>query len=111
MIQKTQELRLLEDIEISSVSRGPLFDCHLPDDSLHLGPFSSVQSFHQPFTSWHGQHNRGWPIVFTRGDLSSLNILVCGDDIIGIIDWETAGRYPSYRGYTTACQVNPQNSV
>lgn len=60
MIQKTQELRPLEDIEISSVSRWPLFDCHLPDDSLHLGPFSSVQSFHQPFTSWHGIWPETW---------------------------------------------------
>jgi RIO-like serine/threonine protein kinase len=30
--------------------------------------------------------NKTWPLVFTHGDLSSLNILVCGDNIIGIID-------------------------
>jgi len=34
--------------------------------------------------------------VFTHGDLSSLNVLVRGDQIVGIIDWETAGWYPSY---------------
>ncbi|KAI9038535.1 aminoglycoside phosphotransferase family protein [Aspergillus affinis] len=55
-------------------------------------------------------HDRDWPIMFTHGDLSSLNILVRGDDIVSIIDWETAGWYPSYWEYTTACQVNPQNS-
>ncbi|KAF3017292.1 hypothetical protein E8E15_004805 [Penicillium rubens] len=32
------------------------------------------------------------------------------DDIVGIIDWETSGWYPSYWEYTTAYQVNPQNS-
>ncbi|WPG99016.1 Hypothetical protein R9X50_00181800 [Acrodontium crateriforme] len=47
--------------------------------------------------------------VFTHGDLSSLNILARGDDIVGIIDWETAGWYPSYWEYTTAWPVNPHN--
>ncbi|KAJ5715183.1 Aminoglycoside phosphotransferase [Penicillium malachiteum] len=54
--------------------------------------------------------NKSWPLIFTHGDLSSLNILVRGDDIVGIIDWETAGWYPSYWEYTSAHQVNPQNS-
>jgi len=26
------------------------------------------------------------------------------------VDWETAGWFPSYWEYTTACQVNPQKS-
>jgi thiamine kinase-like enzyme len=55
------------------------------------------------------QHQRSWPLKFTHGDLSSLNILARGDKIIGIIDWETAGWYPSYWEYTTACYVNRQN--
>lgn len=33
-----------------------------------------------------------WPMpVFTHGDLGSLNILVRGDDIVRIVDRETAG--------------------
>lgn len=36
------------------------------------------------------QHRRDWPLVFTHGDLSSLNILACGDKVVGIVDWETA---------------------
>jgi len=48
-------------------------------------------------------------LVFTHGDLSSLNILASGDDIVGIVDWETAGWYPAYWEYTTAWHVNPQN--
>ncbi|PTU20112.1 hypothetical protein P175DRAFT_0510055 [Aspergillus ochraceoroseus IBT 24754] len=45
--------------------------------------------------------------LITHGDLSGLNILIHGDDIVGIIDWETAGWYPSYWEYTSAHQVNP----
>lgn len=51
------------------------------------------------------------PLVFTHGDLSSLNILASGDEIVGIVDWETAGRYPSYWEYTTDLNVNPQNQL
>ena len=39
------------------------------------------------------------PIVFTHGDLSSFNIVARVDGIVGIIDWETAGWYPSYWEY------------
>jgi aminoglycoside phosphotransferase (APT) family kinase protein len=48
--------------------------------------------------------------VFTHGDLSSLNILVRRDDILGLVDWETAGWYPPYWEYTSACQVNLRNT-
>lgn len=47
--------------------------------------------------------------VLTHGDLSSLNILASGNKVVGIIDWETAGWYPSYWEYTTAWNANPQN--
>jgi thiamine kinase-like enzyme len=47
--------------------------------------------------------------VFTHGDLSSLNVLASGDKITGIVDWETAGWYPSYWEYSTAWNVNLQN--
>lgn len=47
--------------------------------------------------------------VLTHGDLSSLNILVRGDKVVGIIDWETAGWFPHYWEYARAWNVNPQN--
>ena len=57
------------------------------------------------------QHEEPYPsLVFTHGDLNSLNILACGDKVVGIVDWETAGWYPSYLEYTTACQVSLHNS-
>lgn len=37
--------------------------------------------------------------VFTHGDLTPRNIMVQGDHITGIIDWETAGWFPDYWEY------------
>lgn len=85
---------------MASVNSGSLFDCRVPGCSLHFSPFTITQDFH-----WHlrrgmefdlrldpeiqdliKQQSKTWPLVFTHGDLSSLNILVRGDDIIGIIN-------------------------
>lgn len=42
------------------------------------------------------------PPVFTHGDLNPSNILVRGNRVAGIVDWEFAGWYPYYWEYTTA---------
>lgn len=124
MIQEMRELHPQEGMGVASVDGGSLFDCRLPGPSLRFGPFRSIRDFHRHLRSGVElepgldsevqnlikQQNRDWPLMFTHGDLSSLNILVREDKIIGIIDWETAGWYPSYWEYTRACQVNPQNS-
>lgn len=55
-----------------------------------------IQGSTWQFSSLLGNTIETSPIVFTHGDLSSLNILARVDDIVGIIDWETAGWYPSY---------------
>jgi aminoglycoside phosphotransferase (APT) family kinase protein len=110
---------------ICSVSGGPLYDSRIPQMTRRFGPFRSVREFHAylrkgtqaqsgdsadflKLTSLHAQ-DWGAP-TFTHGDLSSLNILVRDDRVVGIIDWVTSGWYPPYWEYTTACQVNPQNS-
>ena len=36
-----------------------------------------------------------------------MNIIVRGDKVVGIIDWETAGWWPEYWEYTSAWHVNP----
>jgi thiamine kinase-like enzyme len=46
------------------------------------------------------------PPVFTHGDLNPTNILVRGDQVVGIIDWEFAGWYPCYWEYTSAWQAH-----
>ena len=35
------------------------------------------------------------PYTFTHGDLTSVNIMVENGNLIGIIDWEASGYYPS----------------
>lgn len=110
---------------ISSVNGGSLYDPRMPCITGRFGPFQNVQEFHcylrngiQAHSNHDADiktlitlHSQDWNApTFTHGDLSSQNILVRGDNIVGIIDWETAGWYPPYWEYTTACQVNPQNS-
>jgi aminoglycoside phosphotransferase len=121
------ELRTLStpSSAIASVIGGPLYDGRLPGGETEwLGPFKDIQDFHDHLRNdiqTHGcnddvnklidLHRQHWDgPSFTHGDLSGLNILLRGDDVVGIVDWETAGWYPSYWEYTTACQVNPQNS-
>ncbi|OAA34501.1 Aminoglycoside phosphotransferase [Metarhizium rileyi] len=41
---------------------------------------------------WPHNQDRDWgPPVFTHGDLNRFNILVRGDQVVGIIDWEFEG--------------------
>lgn len=124
MVREIRKLQPPEGMGVASVDGGPLFDCRVPGLSLRFGPFNTIQDFHRHLrmgmefdSRLHPQiqdlikqQSKPWPSVFTHGDLSSLNILARGDDIVGIIDWETAGWYPSYWEYTSAYQVNPQNS-
>ena len=109
---------------VRNVDGGSIWDSRLPGTSMCHGPFESVHDFHRYLRGGFNAdpnhypevselialQDRAWsPPVFTHGDLSSLNILVHGDVIVGIIDWETAGWYPSYWEYTTASQVSPMN--
>ncbi|KAJ7452851.1 kinase-like protein [Mycena latifolia] len=41
-------------------------------------------------------------IVFTHGDLAPRNIIVQGDVVVGLIDWEHSGWYPEYWEYCKA---------
>ena len=97
----------------------------MPGTSNFFGPFRTVQDFHRHLRSGQEAHPehipeiselisqqdslQSNPVVFTYGDLSSLNVLASGDKIVGIVDWEPAGWYPSYWEYTTAWNINPRN--
>lgn len=48
-------------------------------------------------------------IVFAHGDLSQHNILVKGNKIVGLIDWEYAGWYPEYWDYVKFFERSPKN--
>ncbi|RAH70030.1 uncharacterized protein BO66DRAFT_438735 [Aspergillus aculeatinus CBS 121060] len=43
-------------------------------------------------------------IVFTHGDFAPRNILVEGDRVTAVLDWEDAGWYPEYWEYIKAMQ-------
>lgn len=124
--QMIREMRSISPTHmcIANVDGGPLYDGRVAGTSLRFGPFRHVQDFHKHLRCGMGfhqdlqseikeliaQHEEPCQsLVFTHGDLSSLNILARGDEVVAIVDWETAGWYPPYWEYTTACQVNPQN--
>ncbi|WPH03539.1 kinase-like protein [Acrodontium crateriforme] len=107
-----------ENTLVSSVNGGSLYDPRMPCSTGRFGPFNNVQEFHDYLRNGiqaHSNHNAGlaklinlhsqdWSgLTFTHGDLSSLDILVRGEEVVGIVDWETAGWYPSYWEYTAAC--------
>ncbi|TQV94306.1 hypothetical protein V2A60_002660 [Cordyceps javanica] len=113
---------------VSSIDGGPFYDCRLPS-RLYWGPYATVREFHEALIDgmsldteytlapdladlselFKFYRQSGNELVLTHGDLSSLNILVQGDAVIGIVDWETAGWFPVYWEYTCAKYVNPQN--
>lgn len=111
---------------VANVDGGSLFDPRISVPTWRFGPFTCIQAFHEflhdglrpsptmppAVNDLITQHDGPqWSLLptFTHGDLSSLNILAKGDEVVGIVDWETAGWFPSYWEYTTACQVNPRN--
>lgn len=122
MIEEMRALTPAPDTGVESVTGGQLWDCRMAKSDT-FGPFRTVQDFHRYLHQDHpvipenhpdinlllSLHEKSWPLRFTHGDLSSLNIMVEGDRVTGIVDWETAGWYPSYWEYTTACNVNPRN--
>ncbi|TKA64550.1 hypothetical protein B0A49_09936 [Cryomyces minteri] len=121
---------------VASVDGGSLYDMRLPglglgypkQTPLRFGPFDDIPAFHRwlrrpastvadhfgpevnELINLHEQTDWGSP-VFTHGDMTSLNVLVQGDSVVGIVDWETAGWYPSYWEFTTASQVTFRNGL
>ncbi|KAJ4313791.1 hypothetical protein N0V84_009252 [Fusarium piperis] len=125
MITELQSVSPPKETRVGSIDGGPFYDCRLPSQ-LYWGPYATVREFHEALI--HGvkldaeyalppdlsellafYRQSGNELVLTHGDLSSLNILVQGDTVVGIIDWETAGWFPGYWEYTCAKYVNPQN--
>ncbi|KAF2010922.1 kinase-like protein [Aaosphaeria arxii CBS 175.79] len=131
--QMVQELRSVpcQTDGVSNLNRGPLHDCRLQPSSW--GPSRTIADFHlslrnnvtleslesshslspavvsdlRRLITFHESTLRG--PVLTHGDLSSLNILIRDDKVVGIVDWDTAGWLPYYWEYTMAWHANPQN--
>ncbi|KAF8849680.1 kinase-like protein [Acephala macrosclerotiorum] len=122
-----QELRALEpppNTGVESCVGGSLYDSRLPHGTPRFGPFKTIQDFHRwlrnnleptqigddvtakdadDIKAMVVKQDGLWPSpVFTHCDLNPFNILIRGDQIVGIIDWEFSGWYPSYWEYTSA---------
>lgn len=126
MIQQMRQIPAPAGCGVSNVDGGAIYDPRLPKPSF-WGPFRTIHDFHRELRAGVDEpeysgiavpdlvpliafHNQPWPYpVFTHGDLSSFNILARGDEVVGIVDWETAGWMPPYWEYTSAWNVNPQN--
>lgn len=124
MVQEMRSLKPLPGTGVESCVGGSLRDSRIPRTSPRFGPFKTVQEFHlwlreglQPSQVegrkddpvWEevrdmaaAQDNPWPPPVFTHADLSPFNILVRGDRVVCLIDWEFAGWYPHYWEYTSA---------
>ncbi|KAG6365486.1 hypothetical protein INS49_007097 [Diaporthe citri] len=103
------QLRGLKGSFIGSFDGGPAVDSRLFVNEG--GPFRTVAEhidfvLSDPPRNWPGaapMHNMvrsqmrtDYDVVFTHGDLKSINILVQGSRITAIIDWGYAGYYPEY---------------
>lgn len=124
--QYINEMRALNPptVGIGGINGSKLYDPRIPGGVQGFGPFASVHDFHT-FLSHSIDYSPENPAEvnallemyrnsshsprFTHGDLSSQNILVNGDEIVGIVDWTTSGWYPDYWEYTMALNTNTYN--
>ena len=115
---------------VEAPNGGKIYDDRYTEGAeLRFGPFATVQDFHLwlrrgiclPLNKGPDnevdssadieemirlQDRRRYSTVLTHGDLSSSNIMVRKDRIVGIIDWESAAWYPDYWELTSAWNVN-----
>ncbi|KAF4449211.1 serine/threonine protein kinase [Fusarium austroafricanum] len=113
---------------VESCEGGSLRDSRIPRSWPRFGPFKTIQDFHswlredlkpeehpdrEDDDDWRAikemvvKQDGPWPSpVFTHGDLNPSNIMVRGDRVVGIIDWEFGGWYPYYWEYTSAWYGN-----
>ncbi|EGX88438.1 Protein kinase-like domain [Cordyceps militaris CM01] len=126
MVQQMRQIPAPAGCGVSNVDGGAIYDPRLPGSGV-WGPFQTIHDFHRELRAGVDEpeyagtaipelgpliafHNQPWPYpVFSHGDLSSLNVLADGDEVVGIVDWETAAWMPPYWEYTSAWHVNPYN--
>jgi aminoglycoside phosphotransferase (APT) family kinase protein len=113
MIEELRNVQAIENQGVTGVDGGLIYDPRLPKSSF-WGPFKTIYEFYYDLRNGIDEnnvydntlpglrelvsfYNQAWGRpVLTHGDLSSLNILVQGEQVVGIIDWETAGWLPPY---------------
>ncbi|KAG8406145.1 hypothetical protein J3458_021472 [Metarhizium acridum] len=126
MMEGIRSLQPRPDAGVESCVGGSLFDSRMPRPDRRFGPFQTIQEFHlwlrgnlrpseiekpkqaaeqdwKDVKDMAARQDGPWPRpVFTHGDLNPCNIIVRGDKVVGIIDWEFSGWYPHYWEYTSA---------
>lgn len=126
MVEEIRSLQPRPDAGVESCVGGSLFDSRMPRPDRRFGPFQTIQEFHlwlrdnlrpseaekpeqaaeqdwKDVKDMAARQDGPWPRpVFTHGDLNPCNIIVRGDKVVGIIDWEFSGWYPNYWEYTSA---------
>ncbi|KAH9885940.1 protein kinase-like domain-containing protein [Xylariomycetidae sp. FL2044] len=128
MIDDLRSITPPSDTTVASCVGGSLRDSRIPRHEPRFGPFKTIQDFHlwlrdglrpedhpthernqdwQDFEEMVARQDGPWPApVFTHGDLNPSNIIVRGDRVVAIIDWEFSGWYPHYWEYTSAWYGN-----
>lgn len=124
MLRNLRALEPPSGTRVESCTGGSLRDSRIPRSCPRFGSFRTIQEFHlwlredlQPSKVEGRENDQDWqdirdmavkqdgpwpPPVFTHADLSPFNILIRGDQVVGIIDWELSGWYPNYWEYTSA---------
>ncbi|KAI1397570.1 kinase-like protein [Hypoxylon fuscum] len=116
---------------VESCARGSLRDPRMYRSCPRFGPFKTTEDFHswlrgglqlhdfpysikdkqdwKDFQEMVAMQDRPWsPPVFTHADLNLANILIRGNQVVSIVDWECSGWYPPYWEYTSACYLPSQ---
>lgn len=130
MIRELRVLKPPDGIGVESCVGGSLHNSRLNRCNPRFGPFKTMQDFHvwlreafepsevKPHrtcsdSEWADlekmveMQNGPWPPPgFTHVDLNPFNVLICGEKVVGIIDWEFAGLLPYYSEYTSAWHGN-----
>ncbi|KAF5683572.1 serine threonine kinase [Fusarium denticulatum] len=128
MLEELSSVMPANGVGVESCIGGSLRDSRIPRSRPRFGPFKSIQGFHrwlredlEPDSRPDHIDDQDWkeikemvtkqdgpwpPPVFTHGDLNPFNILVGGNQVVSIIDWEFAGWYPCYWEYTSAWYGN-----
>ncbi|KAM0424844.1 hypothetical protein ACHAPT_009900 [Fusarium lateritium] len=127
MITELRSVPPPEGAGVSAIDGGPIYDCHMPDPK-YQGPCATVYEFHKALVDGLDfnancdnipglpelvkfYRESGNELVLTHGDLTCRNILVRGDRVVGIVNWETAGWLPTYWEYSCAKFDSPWNPL
>lgn len=116
------QLRSIDAQKIGTVDGGRVQDQFFDDDDepRMVGPFDDVDASHEGLMmvlelkgkeskkkimeqfSSEVSKRKGYKIMLTHNDIVARNVMVKGDNVCAIVDWELAGFFPEYWEYCSA---------